>query len=315
MKILEAPSILTVLFEGDMKNPELLKRMDQYETELEKDTMVGSVNSLASMIRIMSRSLNNENDKLYDKIPDSRNAVAQYLELYNMSGDPEDFEGLVNFDYTQALMIVQFRADTKNALDDVISKIDLMTKHDPNRTLLGGYCLVDKELSEAVVNGQCNSLIFAIAIIAFLLILIFRSLNSGWLGSLPLIYTIIALFGTMGWVGIKLDIATAMLSSIAIGIGIDYTIHFFWRYKQELQLGASYEEAITNTLNYRPGYRYQCFFSYYGICNPIHLISSNYQILRFSDYILRSALLALRAYFNSITLPVDQTNFFRIKSS
>jgi hypothetical protein len=239
---------LTVLFEGDMKDPELLKRMDQYETELEKDTMVGSFNSLASMIRIISRSLNNEDDELYDKIPDSRNAVAQYLELYNMSGDPEDFEGLVNFDYTQALMIVQFRADTKNALDDVISKIDLMTKDDPNRTLLGGYCLVDKELSEAVVNGQYNSLIFAIAIIAFLLILIFRSLNSGWLGSLPLIYTIIALFGTMGWVGIKLDIATAMLSSIAIGIGVDYTIHFFWRYKQELELGKSYQEAITTTL-------------------------------------------------------------------
>ena len=76
--------------------------------------------SLASMIRIMSRSLNNENDKLYDNIPDSRKAVAQYLELYKMSGDPEDFEGLVNFEYTKALMIVQFRADRKEALDDAI---------------------------------------------------------------------------------------------------------------------------------------------------------------------------------------------------
>ena len=119
-----------------------------------------------------------------------------------------------------------------------------MTKNDPCSTIMGGYCLVDKELAEAVINGQYNSFIFAIGIIALLIMLIFRSFISGWLGSLPLIYTIVALFGTMGWLGIKLDIATAMLSSIAIGIGIDYTIHFFWRYQHELKLGKSYVDAV-----------------------------------------------------------------------
>jgi len=52
----------------------------------------------------------------------------------------------------------------------------------------------------------------------------------------------------MGWLGIKLDIGTAMLSSIAIGIGVDYTIHYFWRYKYELGLGKSYKEAVATTL-------------------------------------------------------------------
>jgi hypothetical protein len=239
---------LTILFEGDIKDPGLLKRMDQYETELEQHPEVGSVTSIASIIRIMSRSLNDEGEVFYDKIPDTRSAVAQYLELYSMSGDPEDFEDLVNFDYTQALMTVQFRADTKNALDKVIAEIDQLTENDPNRTIVGGYCLIDKELAEAVVSGQYNSLIFAIVIIAILLIIIFRSFVSGVLGALPLIYTIIALFGAMGWLGIKLDIATAMLSSIAIGIGVDYTIHFFWRLKQEFELGKSYRDAVHTTL-------------------------------------------------------------------
>ncbi len=239
---------LTVLFEGDVKNPELLARLDQYETELEKDPLIGGVTSIASIIKIMSCSLNDKGDIMYDKIPDSRDAIAQYLELYSMSGDPEDFEDLVNFDYTQALMIVQFKADTKHALDDVIKKIDQLTANDPNKSITGGYCLIDKELAEAVIHGQYNSLLFAIVIIAILLIIIFRSLASGLLGSLPLIYTVIVLFGIMGWIGIKLDIGTTMLSSIAIGIGVDYTIHFFWRYKLELGLGKSYIEAITTTL-------------------------------------------------------------------
>jgi len=239
---------LTVLFEGDIKNPELLKRLDHYETELKKDSAVGSVMSIASIIKIMSRAINDKGDPYYDKIPDSRDAVAQYIELYSMNGDPEDFDDLVNFDYTQALMIVQFRADTKNALDDVVDEVDHLTANDPDRTLIGGYCLVDKELAEAVVHGQYYSLIFAILIIALLLVIIFRSMVSGLLGSLPLIFTVITLFGTMGWLGIKLDIGTAMLSSIAIGIGVDYTIHFFWRYKYELGLGKNYRQAITTTL-------------------------------------------------------------------
>jgi predicted RND superfamily exporter protein len=239
---------LTILFEGDIKNPDLLKKLDNYETELEKDPQVGSVTSIATIIKIMSRSLNDPGDGFYDKIPDSREAVAQYLELYSMSGDPEDFEDLVNFDYTQALMTVQFRADTKDALEEVIAMVDQATKDDPQRIEFGGYCMIDEELANAVVKGQNNSLVFAIIIIAILMVIIFRSLASGILGALPLIYTILSLFGTMGWLGIKLDIGTAMLSSIAIGIGVDYTIHFFWRMKQELEAGKLYKDAIFNTL-------------------------------------------------------------------
>lgn len=52
----------------------------------------------------------------------------------------------------------------------------------------------------------------------------------------------------MGWLDIKLDIATAMLSSIAIGVGVDYTIHFFWRYKHEMLQGKTPREAVMNTL-------------------------------------------------------------------
>lgn len=239
---------MTLLFEGDIKDPDVLRRMDSYQTELKKMPETGNVISIASMIRLMSKALNDPGDPLYDTIPDTREAVAQYLELYSMSGDPEDFEDFINFDYTKALMNIQFRADTKAALDNVISKVDDLTANDPNRSIIGGYCLVDKEVAESVVRGQYYSLVFAIIIIAVLIIVIFHSGMAGLLGGIPLFYTIIALFGTMGWLGIKLDIGTAMLSSIAIGIGVDYTIHFFWRYKFEIERGIPYEEAISITL-------------------------------------------------------------------
>jgi hypothetical protein len=52
----------------------------------------------------------------------------------------------------------------------------------------------------------------------------------------------------MGWTGIDLNIATALLSSISIGLGVDYTIHMFWRLKKELKSGVDYKSAIVKSL-------------------------------------------------------------------
>jgi predicted RND superfamily exporter protein len=58
----------------------------------------------------------------------------------------------------------------------------------------------------------------------------------------------ILLFGWMGYLGIRLDVATALLSSIMIGVGVDYTIHFLWRYRAEKQEGLKSTAAIKKTL-------------------------------------------------------------------
>jgi uncharacterized protein len=239
---------ITLLFEGDIKDPVVLNKMDYYEKELEKMPEVGNVMSLSSVIRIMSRALNDPGDPFYDKIPDSREAVAQYLELYSMSGDPDDFERMVNFDYTKANMIIQFRAADKKTFNKVEAKIKSLTKDDKQIKFMAGMCLIEKSLSQAIVRGQVNSLIFATLVIILLLLLIFRAFSAGLMGSLPLIFALVCNFGLMGWLGIQLDIATSLLSSIAIGIGIDYTIHLFWRLKNELAEEQSYTDAIRKTL-------------------------------------------------------------------
>jgi len=247
-KYLGGTKDINILFDGDMKNPEILKKMDFYETELEKMPEIGSVTSLAEIIRIMSRAINDPGDKFYDKIPDSREAVAQYLELYSMSGDPEDFDDFVNFDYTKAIIQIQYKADDVKTINNIIKKIKSLTKGDENFKLIAGNSIVEKDLSEATGIGQKNSLIFAFFAIMLLLMIIFKSIKAGLIGSLPLLFAIICIFGLMGWIGIELNIVTALLSSISIGLGVDYTIHLFWRLKSELKKNKSYPDAIKITL-------------------------------------------------------------------
>ena len=239
---------ISVLFEGDMKDPGVLKRMDYYEQELEKMQEIGSVTSIASMIRIMSRAINDPEDIYYDKIPDTREAVAQYLELYSMSGDPEDFEDFVDFDYTKAILHIQYQAEDLKTMNKIIAKTESLMKDDEMLSTIGGMSLVEKELSQAITIGQKNSLIFAFFAILILMMIIYKSKAAGLIGSFPLLFALVCTFGIMGWTGIELNIITALLSSISIGLGVDYTIHIFWRLKTELIDGKSYPDAITVSL-------------------------------------------------------------------
>ncbi|MBK7406695.1 MAG: MMPL family transporter [Saprospirales bacterium] len=239
---------ITLLFEGDLKDPALLKRMDQYGRELEQLPGVGKVVSLSTVLRKMSQALNDPGEEGYDRIPETREAVAQYLELYSMSGDPADFEQLVDFDYTKGAFNIQFSAPDIRSFNRIVDRIKTLTAHDPQLTLIGGRSLLEKDLAEAIVRGQIYSLLFATLAIGILLFLIFRAFSAGLLGSLPLVFALICNFGLMGWLGLELDIASSLLSSIAIGIGVDYTIHLFWRLQAELKGSLDYAGAVKATL-------------------------------------------------------------------
>ncbi len=240
--------MLQLLFKGDVKNPEMMKRIDFYEQNFSEIRNVGSVSSVAGIIRKMSKAMNDEGDVFYDKIPDTYEGVAQYMELYSMSGDPEDFEEYVDFNFEYTLMTIQYQAESIDEVNAVIENIEQTLDDDPNYLFMGGYSLVDKELSEAVMKGQNYSLLFAFVAILILMIIIFRSFNAGLLGSLPLLFAVVSTFGIMGWLNIELNIVTALMSSISIGLGVDFTIHMFWRLKKELLSGATFQFAVETSL-------------------------------------------------------------------
>lgn len=240
--------VITVMVDGDAKDPVLLNKLDQYEIELEKMPNVGSVTSLSTMVKKMSMALNDPTDEGYNKIPDSREAVAQYLELYSMNGDPADLEQFVDFDYTKSLINIQFSANKITDVNAIMNRLNELSKTDSITQVVGGFSLVDKEMSESIVSGQYYSLLFAFAAILLLVALIFRNLTAGLLGSLPLVFAVFCTFGLMGWLGLELNMVTALLSSISIGLGVDFTVQVFWRIKWELAQGNDYPTSVIITL-------------------------------------------------------------------
>ncbi len=127
----------------------------------------------------------------------------------------------------------------------------VITKHFSSdaRVVLTDPPVVFVIMQKLIVKGQLQNLALAILVIFILTVILSGSLIYGMFCTIPVSLTVLLNFGIMGWFNIPLDVASALIASVAIGIGVDYAIHFFNRYKEELAIGKSAPEAVKITLS------------------------------------------------------------------
>jgi len=239
---------ISVMISGDIKSPEVMMAIDDLTRRLENRNGVGEVFSISQVVREMSKVIFFENDSGYDRIPGTREAIAQMFELYNMSGDPDDFRQLINLDNTDAHILIRLSRPENEVIRQIEAEITGIAETFPAEITVGGYALIMADFAASVIKGQVASLLFAAIVVFVLLTIIFKSLKGGLIGSIPLVASILILFGFMGITGIALDAATALLSSIMIGVGVDFTIQYIWRFKFYILKGLSWAEATVASL-------------------------------------------------------------------
>ncbi len=238
---------ISIMVSGDIKDPVLMQKIDDLTQHLKGTEGVGTVFSISDFVREMSKALYEPTEEEYDRIPSSTEAIAQMFELYNMSGNPDDFIQMMNFDNTKAHILVRLSNTDNKVVRALENDIRSYTSDFPARVTTGGYAIIMTDFAQKIINGQVSSLVFALLAVFILLAIIFRSATGGLIGSIPLAASIIIQFGFMGLARIPIDAATALLSSIMIGVGVDFTIQYLWRYNAELRKGATRQEAIATT--------------------------------------------------------------------
>jgi len=100
-----------------------------------------------------------------------------------------------------------------------------------------------------MVEGMLKSLMSAFVLVLVMMVILFRSLPYGLLAMLPLSITIIAIYGVIGWIGKDYDMPIAVLSSLTLGLSVDFAIHFIERFRSYKNNGASVEQAISAMFN------------------------------------------------------------------
>ncbi len=231
-------STLNVILEaeeaGAMKSPEALELIDRMQQAVDAElTSVGNTFSLADYLKRMNKVMHEDNDE-FDMIPDSRELIAQYLLLYEMSGDPENLWKVVDYNYQSANVTIQLKSDNSKVIRSAIAAVDEFRSEFEKQGIAVNYAGSGYKalvFTDLILEGQIKSLVMSLFIIIILLSFMFKNLLAGLIGSAPIVITATIGFGVMGLLNIPLSTTTALISSIAIGIGIDYAVHFLERYK------------------------------------------------------------------------------------
>jgi len=242
---------LDILIEGDAKDPELLRRIEKLQKKMRDIEILSKPYTIVDAIKETHRLMNN-NDKRFDVIPDSRTGIAQYLLLLSLSGG--DFlQTMISSDRRQILVSPRVNTSVSTKIDKMLVKV----KKAINETFgdaedvsikLSGMSVIIKDMREMLIANQVQSLFIAIGAVFLMVLVFYRTLIGSIFCMIPIVLTVMLNFGIMGWLGIPIDIATVMVGSIAIGLGIDYAVHFFNRYREELTGGAERGDAIKTTL-------------------------------------------------------------------
>ena len=136
--------------------------------------------------------------------------------------------------------------DTDRGIEAMRSYIDERFPKDV-KVEIAGTALVEKSLNRLVVQSQLISVALSLVMVFLILSIYYRSAVAGLIGLAPLSLSILINFGVMGFAGIKLNIGTAMVASIAVGIGIDYTIHYMAAYHHEYLLTKGKDAFLRRT--------------------------------------------------------------------
>lgn len=124
-----------------------------------------------------------------------------------------------------------------------------LARHVSVETELTGMVPVLNQMEQQLMPTQIKSVVITLAVVFLLLALLFRSLAAGMIGAVPTALTVLVNFAVLGYAGIGLDSFTALIASVVIGLGIDYTIHFLSRFRHELERKPDDLAALRHTLH------------------------------------------------------------------
>ena len=246
---------LNILIEGDIYDPISLKHIDKLMNHIKsKNSSVSLTYSIADVIKKMHFSFHNgEKDSL--KIPANRQLIEQYMFLYSLAGQDNDFDLILNDvddpNYTQAFVRIKKAStvDLMKLVDDTRDYIHSNYYDDiPIKPMLAGPAALLGAVSHLVIRGQIISLLMASLVIFIIMSLVFRSFVGGVLATLPMSLAVILIFSLLGNLGIPLNITTSLLTCILVGVGVDYSVHFLWHLREYLREGETLDAAISNTM-------------------------------------------------------------------
>jgi len=225
-----ATGVIAVMFESQTSqgvlDPQVLQKIWEFQQYCETLSAVGYTDSIVNALRYINNALQSTED-----IPQTRALVSQYLLLYGSNRTVDLNNYLDNSQQRLKVTIWMNIDDSQRIEQNYLLMQDYLAQNLPDGIAVkfGGENMEWIAQNKYIVVGKIANIIASIIIIFVISAIIFRSLRFGMLTILPLSFSTILIFGFMGFLNIRLDLASCILTGVTVGVGVDFAIHFLNR--------------------------------------------------------------------------------------
>jgi hypothetical protein len=209
--------------------------MEHLQRDLEKSEIVGATTGLTDIVKKVRYELFAA-DSAEMIIPDNSDEVGQMLFMFEMAGgDPDDLFKFTTTDYRKANLWVQMNNGDNQKVQSVIDRAETFMNENPLPAGVtakwAGLPYINIVWQQKMVNGMRESLMGSFVVVFIMMVILFRSIRWGFISMLPLTITIMAIYASIGYLGKPYDMPIAVLSSLTLGLSIDFAIHFIQRFR------------------------------------------------------------------------------------
>ncbi len=229
------------------KQPEVLAYIEKLQQHLISTGEVGKSNSVTDIVKKVHQELF-EGDSSYYSIPQTSDAVAQTLISFQNSHKPQDLFHLVTPSYDKANIWVQLKQGDNLVMEHTLESVDEFFATNPAPAGIthkwAGLTYLNVVWQDKMVTGMFESFISSFVVVLILMSILFRSVLWGLLAMIPLTATIAIIYGIVGFVGKDYDMPIAVLSSLSLGLAVDFAIHFLQRSREAYKEKGSWKDAV-----------------------------------------------------------------------
>lgn len=236
--------------ENGVYEPDLLNRISAFQSAIEAWGFVGNTIAITDYIKKMHQSYNEDRGELY-AIPDDANLNAQYFLLYNISGDPRRFDELTDERRTRANLRIFMKTGRYHLNSEFMHwlEAELGARFPAEQTRIGGEAYVVFTWMDTIFIQVLASILTTVFCMFVLGALFLRSLVAAGLLVAPVAMGVGLTYAYIGLTGTPVGLGTSIFASIAIGVGVDFAIHYLWAYRRARLAGESHDHAGARVVN------------------------------------------------------------------
>ena len=232
--------------DADWFTLEKINRIKQVHDYLDSQSEIGKVLSLASTVRVAERINDGaelsslEMGLLYKRAPEKvkEMAVKPYISI-------ENNEARIS------VRVLDSKKDLrrKELIDRINSDLENKLNLDPSMFTVTGILILYNNMLQSLFNSQILSLGFVMLGITIMFLILFKSITLSLIGIIPNLLAATFVLGLMGLIGIPLDMMTITVAAITVGIAVDNSIHYIYRFREEFEKLRNYDEALKASHN------------------------------------------------------------------